>query len=124
MHDTGEPDKGGLDRTSSIICIFDFISYLSYMSLAPIFPSEARSRGISLPMIGTIYAAYSISNTLLAPIVGMTLAKVGRRRYVLIGMICLFVSMTMFGLVPAIPFVKTNFNENEFIIVTLSARLI
>jgi predicted MFS family arabinose efflux permease len=94
------------------------------MSLAPIFPSEARSRGISLPMIGTIYAAYSISNTLLAPIVGVTLGKVGRRRYVLIGMVCLFVSMTMFGLVPLIPFSKTNFNENEFILVTLSARLI
>jgi len=94
------------------------------MSLAPIFPSEARSRGISLPMIGLIYAAYSISNTLMAPIVGLTLGKVGRRKYVLIGMICLFVSMTMFGAVPVISSVKTDFNENEFIFVTLTARLI
>jgi len=94
------------------------------MSLAPIFPSEARSRGISLPMIGLIYAAYSISNTLVAPIVGLNLARVGRRRFVLCGLICLFVSMTMFGLVPLIPFSKTNFNEKEFIFVTLFARLI
>lgn len=94
------------------------------MSLAPIFPSEARSRGISLPMIGLIYAAYSISNTLVAPIVGLNLARVGRRRFVVIGMICLFTSMTMFGLVPLIPISKTNLNETEFIFVTLIARLV
>jgi MFS family permease len=94
------------------------------MSLAPIFPSEARSRGISLPMIGLIYAAYSISNTLMAPIVGLTLGSVGRRRYVFTGMCCLFISMTMFGCVPLIDIHLTNFNEDEFIIVTLLARLI
>jgi len=73
MNDGEDKNDGGLDRTSGIICLFDFLSYLSYMSLAPIFPSEARSRGIGLPMIGLIYAAYSISNTLTAPIVGVTM---------------------------------------------------
>lgn len=39
-------------------------------------------------------------------------------------MILLFVSMSMFGLVPFINWEKTNFYENEFILLTLTARLI
>ena len=66
------------------------------MSLAPIFPKEAVSRGVEVPLIGTIYAMYSVSNTLVVPFVGYNL-HYGRRKFVLAGFICLFASMCTFS---------------------------
>ena len=115
-----EKKSTGLPNDAKLVCLMDFVAYLSYMSLAPIFPHEAKSRGVSVPMIGTIYAMYSVTNTLTVPIVGLYLASYGRRKWVFTGFLMLFISMVAFTLMKMIPKQQTGM----FIAVSMAGRLV
>ena len=59
MNDGEDKNDGGLDRTSGIICLFDFLSYLSYMSLAPVYPSLAEKKwNLTTSLVGIVYSIY------------------------------------------------------------------
>lgn len=59
--------------------------------LAPFFPHEARKKGINDSTIGLIFGIQPIIASICSPIIGMILAKAGRKRVLLLSAFMLVV---------------------------------
>lgn len=75
----------------------------SFSLLTPFYPNVAKSKGVPSSIIGLIIGSFSIAQIITSYIVGRTLEAVGRRRYLMIGMVGCSFTVTCFGCLDWIP---------------------
>lgn len=68
--------------------------------LAPFFPGEAESKGVSGEMVGAIFSAQPFTACFCAPIFGMVVGRLGRRRCVIFSSFVLSISAFVFATLP------------------------
>lgn len=73
-----------------LIVTLSFVNLLTnsaYSSIAPFYPLEAAKKGVSPIYIGFIFSAYSMTKTIVSPIVGRLMAKTGRKPMIYAGVL-------------------------------------
>lgn len=91
----------------------------SFSLLTPFYPNVAKAKGVPSSIIGLIIGSFSIAQIITSYIVGRTLEYVGRRRYLMIGIIGCSVTVTCFGCLDWIPEEQTTL----FIVASICCRL-
>eukprot|EP00361_Fabrea_salina_P005479 CAMPEP_0202437196 /NCGR_PEP_ID=MMETSP1345-20130828/28255_1 /ASSEMBLY_ACC=CAM_ASM_000843 /TAXON_ID=342563 /ORGANISM="Fabrea Fabrea salina" /LENGTH=437 /DNA_ID=CAMNT_0049050869 /DNA_START=567 /DNA_END=1880 /DNA_ORIENTATION=- len=84
--------------------------------LAPFFPGEAESKGVSGEMVGAIFSAQPFTACFCAPIFGMVVGRLGRRRCVIFSSFVLSISAFVFATLP-------HYDKDTFVVVGLTARI-
>ena len=70
----------------------------SFSIISPFLPAELTEKGVSSSLNGIIFSSYSISSLLFSPVIGLVIPKVGRRRVLTIGMVCMILANLAFAL--------------------------
>lgn len=80
-----------------MLCAINFLANSAYSSIAPFFPKEADQKGVPVAYIGIIFASYSISMAVCAPMYASMLTTRGSKNVLFTGCICMGLSMLTFG---------------------------
>lgn len=89
------------DRKIVWIMICTLISNSAYALIAPFLPLEFKDAGISGQMIGLMFAIYSVGVILASPLVGRTVASVGRTNMISLGVAIMGLAFILFGFIPS-----------------------
>ena len=81
----------------SALCVVTFTANSAYSSIAPFYPAVAKAKGVPEATFGFIFAGYSISMCIFAPLFSHMLTKYGRKRVLVMGCICEGLAMICFG---------------------------
>jgi len=81
-----------------VLCLINLFANSAYSSIAPFYPYEAVKKGLPSETLGFIFAGYSISMFVFAPLFGALLNKVGRKNVLILGCLCESIAMFCFGL--------------------------
>jgi Na+/melibiose symporter-like transporter len=82
----------------SVLCLVNLTANSAYSSIAPFYPAEALAKGVPEASFGFIFAGYSISMCVFAPLYSHMLTKYGRKRVLILGCLCESLAMICFGL--------------------------
>ena len=82
----------------SVLCLVNLTANSAYSSIAPFYPAEALAKGVPEASFGFIFAGYSISMCVFAPLFSHMLTKYGRKRVLILGCLCESIAMICFGL--------------------------
>lgn len=82
------------------ILICTLISNSAYALIAPFLPLEFKEKGVSLEMIGLMFAIYSVAVILCSPLVGKTVALVGNTNMISMGIATMGLAFVLFGFIP------------------------
>lgn len=81
----------------TVLCLINLFANSAYSSIAPFYPYEAVKKGVPGESLGFIFAGYSISMFLFAPLFGILLTKIGRKNVLILGCLCEAIAMFCFG---------------------------
>ena len=84
------------------LCFVNLVANTAYSSIAPFFPNEAKSKGLDPVYVGFIFAGYSLSMFLFAPLYGSLLTRYGRKNVLILGCLCEGTAIFCFGLIAII----------------------
>lgn len=90
-----DPDRC---KVITVLCLINLFANSAYSSIAPFYPYEAVKKGLPSETLGFIFAGYSISMFVFAPLFGALLNKVGRKNVLIVGCLCESIAMFCFGL--------------------------
>lgn len=90
-----DPDRS---KVITILCLINLFANSAYSSIAPFYPYEAVKKGLPEETLGFIFAGYSISMFVFAPMFGAMLNKFGRKNVLILGCLCESIAMFCFGL--------------------------
>ena len=97
----------------------NFLVNAAISVIAPFFPPLATiDRGQSHSEVGIIFGALPVGSFIFAIFIGVMLAKLGRKKVMLISVVTMVISVTLFGIVYLIK------NDTWFFLVSLFSRLI
>ncbi len=82
------------------ILLCTLISNSAYALIAPFLPLEFKEKGISLEMIGLMFAIYSVAVIICSPFVGMTVALTGNANMISLGIAIMGLAFVLFGFIP------------------------
>lgn len=82
----------------TVLCLVNLTANSAYSSIAPFYPAEALAKGVPEACFGFIFAGYSISMCVFAPLFSHMLSKYGRKRVLILGCLCESIAMICFGL--------------------------
>ena len=82
----------------TVLCLVNLTANSAYSSIAPFYPAEALAKGVPEACFGFIFAGYSISMCVFAPLFSHMLSKYGRKRVLILGCLCESLAMICFGL--------------------------
>lgn len=68
-----------LDRTIIVLLSLVFVDTLGYAIVLPLLPFVVRRYGLSVAMVGAVFATYSLCQLLFAPLLGRWSDRLGRR---------------------------------------------
>jgi len=88
-----------LDKTIITLAGLNLITNSAYSSIAPFYPFEAIKKGVNPVYIGFIFAVYSLTKTLVSPIVGSVMNTVSRKKIILFGLLVEGIAILGFGLI-------------------------
>lgn len=80
-----------------VLCLLRFIVDSSYSIMAPFFPQILENKGIPQDYNGYIFSTFSAALIVAAPIVGYSLDKFERQKFLQIGLLILGFTMMSFG---------------------------
>jgi MFS family permease len=80
----------------TILCLVNLFANSAYSSIAPFYPIEAVKKGVPSSALGFIFAGYSLSMCVFAPLFSRMLTRFGRKNVLMLG--CLCESISMFGM--------------------------
>ncbi|XP_065062843.1 MFS-type transporter SLC18B1-like isoform X2 [Rhopilema esculentum] len=126
-----EPKHGDLSRGVLVsrwkkyvilVClsVYWFISTCSFSMIAPFYPKEAESKGVSLTATGLVFAVFPLTMFIGSPIMGILIPIIGPKRVLIIGLILEGGTQIIFGFVHQMPR-KDVFLAFSFVVRTLSA---
>ena len=78
--------------------MINLLANSAYSSIAPFFPKEALEKGVYIWSIGFVFAGYSLSMFICAPLFVVIMNNVGRKNCLILGCFCESVAMLCFGL--------------------------
>ena len=81
-----------------MLCLINLFANSAYSSIAPFYPYEAVKKGLPPEILGFIFAGYSLSMCLFAPLFGALLNKLGRKNVLIMGCLCEAIAMFCLGL--------------------------
>lgn len=90
-----DPDRC---KIITCLCLINLFANSAYSSIAPFYPYEAVKKGLPTECLGFIFAGYSLSMCVFAPLFGALLNKVGRKNVLILGCLCESIAMFCFGL--------------------------
>lgn len=102
------------------LCVVVVLSFGALFMLASFYPHEANSRGVSISVVGLVFATYPLLVFISAPICGLMIAKYGPIRVLYFGVLTGGTSLTLFGFCAWISS-KTVFMVSSFLLRALSA---
>jgi len=82
----------------TVLCLVNLTANSAYSSIAPFYPTEALKKGLPQSTLGFIFAGYSISMCVFAPLYGYMLTNLGRKNVLMLGCLCESIAMFCFGL--------------------------
>lgn len=82
----------------AFICIFNVFLKASYSICPPFLPVEAIKKGVPQSYLGMMFSVYSLVFAIASPLVGIYLASHGRRNFLVIGTLLMFVANAGFVL--------------------------
>lgn len=71
----------------------------AYSSIAPFFPLEAVTKGVNPAYLGFIFAVYSLTKSLVSPIIGNLMNYFPRKHFILVGLFLEGTAIVAFGLI-------------------------
>jgi MFS family permease len=107
---------GKLDLTILSMMFVSFLSNSAYALIAPFLPFLFAEKGIELSLMGYIFSTYSVAVIICSPFVGKMLSKLGRRRFIQIGLFTMGLSMLAFAFISYIDSSRTTFISLAFVI--------
>ena len=81
------------------ICFGNFISNTSYAIIAPILPLVFEEKGLSGPMIGIVFALFSVGTILSSPFIGNNIDTFGASNVLAIGLGLMGTTFVFVGLI-------------------------
>lgn len=90
-----DPDRC---KVITVLCLINLFANSAYSSIAPFYPYEAVKKGLPAETLGFIFAGYSLSMCVFAPLFGLLLNRVGRKNVLVLGCLCESIAMFCFGL--------------------------
>ena len=109
---------GILDITITSMFIITALSNSAYALIAPFLPFEFERKLLDSSLMGYVFAIYSVAVILFSPLIGMFIARFGRRNIINFGVILMGLSLISFGAASLITDTKL------FVIVTFTIRFL
>lgn len=82
----------------TVLCLVTLTANSAYSSIAPFYPAEALAKGVPQASFGFIFAGYSVSMFVFAPLFSRMLTIYGRKKVLITGCVCESLAMICFGL--------------------------
>lgn len=101
-----------------ILLLFAIYSEIGYSLLAPLYPMEAKERGVNTTMLGIIFASFGLSNFVFTILTPNLIKKKGKKYLLYLSLILEGISTIFFGLINYISY------KLIFIIISFILRFI
>ena len=114
-----EPEKKPKNEEKKqlyILLLFAVYSQLGYSLLAPLYPIEAKARGVDSSLVGIIFSSYGISNFIFTIFTPNFIKIFGRKKLLIFSLLIEGICTCFFGLISNIT------NRHLFILISFAIR--